>query len=65
VPASTDRAGAQRQALADLLARFTADRDALLAALDATQQQLAALTARLTAVEAALDSRKAPRPARG
>jgi cell division protein FtsB len=54
MPPSTDRAAAQRQALADLLGRFTADRDTLLATLQAYQEQLAALTARVTALEAAL-----------
>jgi chromosome segregation ATPase len=45
--AEQDRSEAQRKALSALLARFTADRDALLAAVQDCQQQLATLTARV------------------
>jgi len=43
-PSHHDR---QRQALADMLARFTADRDALIAAVEACQERLGKVVARL------------------
>jgi hypothetical protein len=44
---STDRHELQRQALAQMLARFTADRDALITAVQACQERLTKVMARL------------------
>ena len=49
---STDRHELQRQALAQMLARFTADRDALIAAVQACQERLTKVMARLDGGEA-------------
>ena len=44
--AEQDRGNAQRKALSTMLARFTADRDALITSIQECQQQLAALQQR-------------------
>jgi hypothetical protein len=59
---STDADDAPRRALAGMLSRLTADRDALLAALQACEERIAALGSRVAALEAALGS-KHPEPA--
>lgn len=56
----------QRQALSDMLARFTADRDSLIAAVQACQERLTKLIGRVDGgetIEAAPDAATGPEPA--